>query len=273
MFILKLSVLISVYHKEKASYFSESLLSVYNQTHQADEVVIVHDGPLTKELYSVLDVWKIKLPIVEVKLENNVGLGRALNIGLSHCKFDLIARADTDDINVETRFEKQIACFNNIPDLAVCGSVIKEVEQQSLDLISFRNVKEFSDSINDDVLKRNPFNHMTVMFRKSFIMKVGGYQDMTSMEDWYLWLRVIADKQVCYNIQEPLVIARTGLQLMVRRSGFNYVKYEFNIAKAKLSLFPGSFIKIIFYFLMRSFPRVLPKKILSFVYKISRVIT
>lgn len=271
MTILKLSVLISVYHKEKASYFSEALLSVYNQTHQADEVIIVHDGPLTKELYSVLDVWKINLPIVEVKLDKNVGLGKALNIGLSHCKFDLIARADTDDINIETRFEKQIACFNKIPDLSVCGSAIKEVEQQSLNLISIRNVKEFSESINNDVLKRNPFNHMTVMFKRGGVSKVGGYQDMTSMEDWYLWLRVIADKQVCYNIQEPLVIARTGLELMARRSGFNYVKYEFNIAKAKLVLFPSSFFEILFYFLIRSFPRVLPKKILRIVYKISRV--
>lgn len=50
----KFSVLISLYKNEKPEYLREALDSVLNQTLLPNEIVIVEDGPLTKELNSVL---------------------------------------------------------------------------------------------------------------------------------------------------------------------------------------------------------------------------
>ena len=44
------SVLLSVYRKEQADYLNQALLSMVSQTVVPDEIVIVRDGPLTREL-------------------------------------------------------------------------------------------------------------------------------------------------------------------------------------------------------------------------------
>ena len=79
-----------------------------NQTVTPDEIVIVKDGPLTEELEKVLIRYKEKylqiFNIVESK--ENIGLGRALNLGLEICKNELVARMDTDDISKSKRCEK-----------------------------------------------------------------------------------------------------------------------------------------------------------------------
>lgn len=45
----------SIYVKERPEFLRQALDSVFNQTVAPDEVVIVEDGPLTQELYAVLD--------------------------------------------------------------------------------------------------------------------------------------------------------------------------------------------------------------------------
>ncbi|WP_140152209.1 glycosyltransferase, partial [Vibrio parahaemolyticus] len=95
----KFSVLCSLYHKEQPSYLEQCFESLEWQTLEANEIVVVHDGPLTDGLYAVLKKWENRLPLKQVVLEKNVGLGEALNKGLEACSHDLVARVDTDDIN------------------------------------------------------------------------------------------------------------------------------------------------------------------------------
>jgi glycosyltransferase involved in cell wall biosynthesis len=111
---MKFSVLVSVYHRESPLYLELALNSIWEvQTLKPNEIVLVKDGPLTDSLEAVIDrffntcgdVLKI------VPLSRNVGLSTALNIGLSHCSFDYVARMDTDDICMYNRFEKQINFF------------------------------------------------------------------------------------------------------------------------------------------------------------------
>ena len=115
----KFSVLLSLYFKEKPQNVRECFESLISQTATADEWVIVEDGPLTEELYAVLDEYENKYPnlIKRVPLKENQGLGRALNEGIKHCKNELVARMDTDDIAVPTRFEKQLKMFKSNPKL------------------------------------------------------------------------------------------------------------------------------------------------------------
>jgi glycosyltransferase involved in cell wall biosynthesis len=252
---MEFSVLMSLYYKEKDDYFNDAMCSLFEQTVKPKEVVIVHDGPLNSGLYNVISEWTSRLNIIQVILPENKGLGIALNAGLKVCKYDLIARVDTDEKN---------------DNLAICGANIQEVNCSDLSFISNRNVPESHNEIVNSCIKRNPFNHMTVMFKKEVVQSVGNYMDMTSMEDWYLWLRIIARNYECFNIQKNLVKARTGLEMMQRRSGFKYIGYEFFLTREKMILFPNHKFLSIKYFILRATPRILPKSILSKIYLLSR---
>ena len=67
---------------------------------------MVEDGPLTPELYAVLDSYPI---LHRVRNKTNLGLGLALNAGLKECRNELVARMDTDDCSKPERCEKQLA--------------------------------------------------------------------------------------------------------------------------------------------------------------------
>ncbi len=79
---MKLSVLMSVYYKEKPAYLDECLDSLYKQTRPADEIICVKDGKLTSELDEVLNKWLAMLPLKIVGYEKNQGLAYALNFGI-----------------------------------------------------------------------------------------------------------------------------------------------------------------------------------------------
>ena len=121
-----LSVLMSLYIKEKPEYVRECFESLLNQTITADEWVIVEDGPLSREMYTLLDEYQKKYPnlIIRIALEKNQGLGKALREGIPKCNNNLIARMDTDDISKSDRCEKQLKRFEEKPNLAIVGSSI-----------------------------------------------------------------------------------------------------------------------------------------------------
>lgn len=264
------SVLMSLYHAESADNLSECLNSLYKQTCKSKDIVIVFDGPLTNDLYNVVDIWKEKIPIQIVRIKDNVGLGSALNIGIGYCKYELVARMDTDDVAVPTRFERQLELFNSDLELDICGSSIDEFHN-TVKTVDSRRVPPLS---NGDILSncvvKNPFNHMTVMYKKSKVLSVGSYQDLPWMEDWYLWLRMLSSGCRGANIKDSLVYARTGLAMMARRSGVKYIKSEWVLTHKKVKLGLVSWPKALMIFIARSVPRVFPTKILLKFYNLSR---
>src|SRR5699024_10643498 len=126
------------------------------------------DGPLTPELYSVLDEYEKAHPrlLKRVPFKENRGLGLALRDGVVACTYDLIARMDTDDIARKDRFEKQLALFEADPKLDICGSYIKEFVGTIDNIISERKVPISDEEIKEYQKRRDSFNHMTVMYKK-----------------------------------------------------------------------------------------------------------
>jgi len=219
-----LSVLMSVYIKEKSEYVDQCFQSLLSQTIQADEWVIVEDGPLTKEMYELLDRYQTQYPrlIKRVPLKKNQGLGLALRAGVIECSNEMIARMDTDDIAREDRFEKQLAKFEKIPDLDICGSHIIEFEGTPKNILSKRKVPITHDEIVEYQKTRSAFNHMTVMYKKSSVLKAGNYEHCPLMEDDMLWVRMILAGAKCLNVDDYLVYARTGTAMIERRGGWAY---------------------------------------------------
>lgn len=223
----KFSVLMSVYAREQGEYLREALRSIFEQTLLPVEVVLVEDGPLNEGLYSVINEFVRKYKELKViPLSQNVGLGRALNIGLENCSNELVARMDSDDISLPQRFELQLQAFNENPQLAIVGGWISEFENSPDCIIAYRKVPRTDKELKKYYQKRNPFNHMTVMFRKSDVLKVGGYQHFYLLEDYWLWVRMIKNGAQVYNIQRVLVNARGGAGMAARRGGWKYVKSE-----------------------------------------------
>lgn len=218
------SILMSVYIKEKPEYLRTSLKSAINQTVRVKEIVLVLDGPITDQLQSVIEECQKECSdlIKLIPLKENVGLGKALAIGVEKCKYDLVARMDTDDIMIPTRIEKQIAEFTSELDLTIVGSNIDEFYDSPESIVGRRVVPETNEEICNFSKKRNPFNHMTVMFKKSAVLDVGNYQPMMGFEDYYLWVRLLKAGYKGKNIQESLVFARTGEDMYARRGGKKY---------------------------------------------------
>lgn len=218
------SILMSVYIKEKPEYLKEALKSSISQTAQVKEVVLVLDGPITEQLQSVISLCQKENPelIKLVPLEENVGLGKALAVGVEACRYELIARMDTDDIMLPTRIEKQYSEFASDPELAIIGSNIDEFYDTPEKIVGRRIVPETNEEIRNFSKKRNPFNHMTVMFKKKAVLDAGNYQPMMGFEDYYLWVRLLKAGYKGKNIQESLVYARTGEDMYARRGGKKY---------------------------------------------------
>ena len=222
----KFSVLMSLYIKEKPQYVEECFQSLLRQTVKADEWLVVEDGPLTPELYAVLDKYQQEYPglIKRLPFAENRGLGLALQSGVPECTYDLIARMDTDDICREDRFEKQLAEFEKDPDLDIIGSNIDEFEDTPDTIVANRTVPLTDAEIKKYQKKRDGFNHMTVMYKKKAVLDAGNYQSCPLMEDTYLWVRMMKNGVKCKNIGEPLVYARIGKDMFNRRGGWAYFK-------------------------------------------------
>lgn len=224
---MRFSVLLSVYYKESYSAFCKSLDSIFTQTTCPDEVILVEDGLLGSDLNDIISEYSAKYPTLKIiPLPTNQGLGKALNEGLKHCSYDIVARMDTDDIAKPDRFEKQLAVFEKYSDIDVVGAWIDEFEDDISDVKSVRKLPELPDDIRQFAKRRNPINHPVVMFRKSAVLAAGGYQHFPLFEDYYLWIRMLMNGAKFYNIQESLLYFRFSPEMFKRRGGWRYVISE-----------------------------------------------
>lgn len=227
------SVLMSVYYKENPAYLRQSMLSIYNQTIPTNNFVVVCDGPLTNKLNEVLFEMQEKFgPRLCVhRLPENGGLGNALKIGIKKCSNEFIARMDSDDISRPDRCEKEFKMLTTHPEISVLGGFIEEFIEDTKHVCSIRMVPEKQDAILRFAKKRNPFNHVSVMYRKSAVESVGSYESFFLLEDYYLWIRMLNNGYQGYNLQEPLVWVRVGKDMYKRRGGWKYIQSQRSLFK------------------------------------------
>ncbi|PLY04735.1 MAG: glycosyl transferase family 2 [Arcobacter sp.] len=269
---MKFSILMSIYIKEEASNFDMSMKSIWdNQILKPNDIVLVEDGPLTKELYHMINKWKLKLGDIfqVISLKKNLGLGDALNIGIKHCKFNVIARMDTDDISLPNRFKEQIEIMKN-NDIDVCGSWVSEFSNNENEIISYRRVPKRHDEIVKFSKKRCPVNHPSIIYKKNIVEKSGGYIKMLWFEDYYLWARMIMHGAKFYNIQKPLVNMRAGYGQLQRRSGIKYAKSELVLLIEFKSIKFITTYQLLMNILIRFSIRIIPKFLIRYVYTLIR---
>lgn len=227
------SVLMSVYHKEKPEYLKQAIESIQAQTYPTDDFVLVCDGPLNSELDAVITTKQQEMNgVLKVyRLDKNEGLGNALNAGINHCKNELVARMDSDDVAYPDRCEKQIDVFNTHPEVSICSGIVEEFTTDPEVVDARRALPETNAKIMEFAKKRNPFNHPCVMYKKSAVEAAGSYKGFYLLEDYYLWLRMLMAGYQGYNIQEPLLHMRAGSDMYMRRAGWKYAKTQAKLFK------------------------------------------
>lgn len=264
---MEFSVLMTVYDKEKPYNLRKSLLTSYQQTIKPTEIILVCDGELTQDLYDEIERIKSEIPILKVyQLDTNVGSGPASRFGVEKCNTELIARMDSDDYSVETRFEKQIKAFEENPNLVMVGTNILE---KNTEFTALKTVPKKTEEIREYSKFRNPFNNPSSMMKKEYILKVGNYRKFRYLEDYDLTMRLIHDNPTkdFLNIQEPLVVMQTDDSSYLRRGGLLYVKTEFFLQVdfykrgylTKLELCRNIFV--------RNIVRVMPNSVRKLIYK------
>ncbi len=269
LYLPKFSVLISVYNKEKPEYLNNSLISIWdNQNHKPNQIVLVCDGELTLDLYLIINTWKKRLNkyFYIVQLKKNLGLALALNEGLKHCKYDYVARMDSDDISSPDRFIKQLNYLNKYPNTTLLGSNVLEFKHHISCITNKKYVPTSHKVLQQYIKYRNPINHMSVIFNKHDILKVGGYTDINGYEDYLLWAKLYVNGFILQNLNENLVYARIDNNFIARRKGLKFFKNEIKLQYEFYNLGLISIHIFVFNLLFRSGSRLLPTFFLNIIY-------
>lgn len=262
------SVLLSLYYKERPEYLRESLDSLFHQTVPSDDIVLVEDGRVGEALERVVREYEDRYPQLHVvRYERNRGLGHALNDGLKHCRHELVARMDTDDIAKPRRMEVQVNFMHEHQEIGMVGSWIDEFTEDKDCVESIRKVPECPDEVFAYAKKRCPVNHPTVMYRKSEVLSVGGYQTLYFPEDYFLWIKMLMNGCKVYNIQESLLCFRFDPDTFKRRGGW---KYAWDEAVTQYHIWQMGFTSLPRFMsnlCIRFVARIIPNSLRSIVYK------
>lgn len=265
------SVAMSVYKNDDAVFFDRALQSITEeQTVIPDEIVLVVDGEVDGSIDAVIEKYSELYPDIlkVIRLKENSGLGIALRVAVENCTHELIARMDSDDVAVKNRFVDQLAYFEKDESLDIVGGNISEFIGGEENIVSQRNVPSTDSDIKMDMKSRCAFNHMTVMFKKSAVQSVGGYQDWHYNEDYYLWLRMLLNGCNFANINHVLVNVRIGSEMYQRRGGIRYFRSEARLQNFMLENQIISFPKYIVNVNKRLIVQVLlPNKLRGWVFK------
>jgi glycosyltransferase involved in cell wall biosynthesis len=233
--------------------------SIKNQTLLPSELVIIQDGEMPYDIENILFLYD-NLDIKLFVNENNMGLPYSLNLGLSHCQYDLVFRMDADDVCEISRIEIQYKEMISNDKLILLGSNVSLINFESDVINKSREVPLDNIEIRKIMYFKNPFNHPSVVFRKSKLLDVGGYTNLFLYEDWYLWIKLSSNKDNIFkNLDEKLLKYR--IRLFDERRGLKIIKAEFLFYK---KLFHEKHINLSFFtsiIITKSIVRILPNRL------------
>lgn len=227
------SVLMSVYRNDNPEHLNLALKSIEEQTVKPTEIIIVEDGPISKELKMVILKHKEKFGsrFRDVISKKNCGLASALQLGTSYLTTNWVARMDADDYSLPNRFENQLKLIKSNQNLVIVGGQIKEFSKNINNIVGERKVPISQKKIIKFIKWRSPFNHPTVMIRKDALDEVGGYIPFGNLEDYYLWARIVAKGFNIRNLPVDLVYMRVDNGLYSRRGKLKNIKYIYMLRR------------------------------------------
>lgn len=181
------TVLMPVFNGER--FLREAIESILRQTHRDFELLIINDGSTDRSRDIVLSYDDPRITLAENA--KNLGLASTLNVGLGLAKYELVARQDADDLSLPERLALQVDFLEKNPDVVLVGTQAMIIDQQGFRKGRVLDRACTHDSIRWDLLFDNSFTHSSVMFRRSTIAQLGGYDSaFRYCQDYALWTQV-----------------------------------------------------------------------------------
>lgn len=202
-----LTVLMPVYNGEK--YLIEAIESILNQTLKNFEFLIIDDASTDKSVDIIKEFNDKRIRLM--CNDKNLGIAATLNKGIELAKTELIARMDADDISHETRLQKQFDYFAAHPDCALLSCTVQTIthDKQFVKIDHYKSQYYYYNLIFECWIY-----HPTVMYKKSAVQNVGGYQS-TYSEDFDLWWHLSRNFQI-NHLQEVLLDYRLTNESLCR---------------------------------------------------------
>lgn len=217
------AVLMPLWGKDRAERVEQAVVSATEgQQLRPDLLILTVDGPLTPELEDLVKRVEAGAhgPATVLRHSAHRGVAAALQDGLESSPYELVARADADDLCRPERFALQIP----------------RMQAEGLDLLGGA-MREFSDRIAPGegplrtrplthaeitayLPRHSPFHHPTMVLRRSTVLAVGGYRDLPLLEDYWLWERMMLGGARMANLPDVLVDYRVDEHLFARRGGW-----------------------------------------------------
>jgi glycosyltransferase involved in cell wall biosynthesis len=182
--------------RNAAATLDEAVESILQQTLGELEVLAVDDGS-TDGSAERLDRWASADARLRVLRLPPRGLIEALNAGLAECRAPLVARMDADDRSHPERLAEQAALLEARPDLAAVGCLVEAFPPEAVGpgfslYLEWLNGLTSPEAIAREIYVESPLVHPSVVMRRSWCERVGGYQEHGWPEDYDLWLRLHA---------------------------------------------------------------------------------
>lgn len=202
----KITVIMSVFNDQ--AFLEASLDSIFDQCLDFELVVI--DDCSTDQTPNILARYQDLYDcFIVIRNKSNLGLAASLNKALQHANGELIARMDADDICHPERLRVQQAFLLANPDVDIVGGNAQLIKRDGTPL-KVTNLPLSHDDILVAVDRINPMIHPAVMYRRSFVDRLGGYDErLRRCQDYDLWLRGI-DSSVFANLPGTLIDYRVS---------------------------------------------------------------
>jgi len=250
-----ISVVMSCHNSKKR--LKTSIESILDQTYKNFEFIIIDDGS-TDDTLDIIRGYSASDRRIKIIEKPNTGLADSLNEGIKIAKGGWIARMDADDVSFVDRFEKQIEFIKKNPEIDVLGTgavlISPNNEIQNSILLSERH-----EQITKDIFKRTIIFHSSVIMKKAFFEKVGGYDtNLLRSQDFDLWLKGIKLGHKYHNLQCVLLKYYTNNYKRMLKDvkdkfisaliiTFRYRYFRKGLSWALMELFRGVFINLGWY--------------------------
>jgi glycosyltransferase involved in cell wall biosynthesis len=183
-----------------APWLGETLYGLRQQTYANWRLVAVIHGEDEQISSQILANFPSSIIVV---VDESFGLSDVLNTGLASCSSEFIARIDSDDIPLPTRFERQIEFLSLNPKIVSVGSSVTLINEDSQLLGRVMGVQS-QDKLMSGLKWKNLLAHPSVMYRRTEVISAGGYDSLAKhVEDYCLWLTLGASGDLD-SLTEPL---------------------------------------------------------------------
>lgn len=165
-----------------------AIKSILEQSYKNWKLILIDDGS-TDNTLKIINSYKHLKKIKIIKNKIRLGLTKSLNKAIKNENCTFVARMDADDFSFNNRLEKQVKFMLNNKNVSLLGTNVNYHDNNN-NLIAYSNLPLNNFDIKNLIIKKNPFIHSTVMFRKEFYDELGGYDEFFfNAQDYDMWLR------------------------------------------------------------------------------------